>query len=482
MPTLGTGLAIGKSALRAQQFGLNLVGNNIANVNTPGYSRKAALIKVETAARTGVAGGVKVDGITRQRSTFLDSQARFQSNILGRLDAKQELMGVVESIFTELAGGGASETNAIFNQPGGAALSGGFSRFFNAFQDLANNPQSQAGRAQVREEASFIIQQFKRMADKLSELRNEIDIKFKSTVRDINRLTEDIGQMNARILAAKAKSTDVAGNLDDERDRLIDELSFLIDTSVRENTDGTLTVTGATGAGVLLVDGANVVELGTRGVIRDGASVSDLTLAATGEVITVASGKLRGLTEVRDQEIVSYKQSLDELATKFVERVNAVHSTGFGSDGSTGNDFFAPAITVARDIALSVDIADNLDKIATASPSADNANISAGLGDGSIAQAIADLATERSLGGGTQSFEEFYADLQGRIGAEALEVINDFEGQGLVMQQISNRRENVRGVSINEEASDLILFQRGYQAAARIITTIDEMMQTALNM
>ena len=483
MPTLNTSLAIGRSALRAQQFALTTVGNNIANVNTPGYSRKATLLKVENAGGADApGGGVRIDGMTRMRDRFLDSQFRFEGSILGRLEVETGLMGTVEAIFTEMAGGGSSETSAIFNQASGAALSGGFSRFFNAFHDLANNPQSQGARAQVREEATFIIQQFQRMHDKLSDLSTNIDLDIKDTVKQINLITRDIAELNQRILTGKEKTTDVAGNLDDERDRLIDDLSRLIDASVRANADGTLTVKGTSGGGFSLVEGVTSTELGTRAIVRNGESVSVVTRAATDETIVVSSGRLKGLSEVRDEKIPDFKNSLDVMALTFVERVNAVHGTGYGLDGTSGNNFFEPTLSNARDIRLSADIADNLNKIATAAPHADNSGISAGLGDGSVAQAIGDLAHERSFGEGQRTIEEFYSDLLGSIGAESREIINDFEGQTLVMEQVSNRRENVRGVSINEEASDLILFQRAYQAAARIITTVNELMQTILSM
>ncbi|MBT3601617.1 MAG: flagellar hook-associated protein FlgK, partial [Candidatus Latescibacteria bacterium] len=364
----------------------------------------------------------------------------------------------------------------------GAALSGGFNRFFNGFQDLANDPGSTAARAQVREEARFITEQFHRMHDQLTDLRAEIDTEVKDTIRDVNRITEDIASLNERILSIKANPTDVAGNLDDERDRLIDELSSLIDARVREETDGTLTVSGAAGAGVLLVDAALSVPLVIRPVVRGDASVSDITLAATGLNLLVTKGKLSGLIDVRDNAILSYKESLDELAVHFVGQVNTVHGTGFGLDDSSGNFFFEPTLVNAREIRLSTEVAGDLNKIATSGPNATNPNISAGAGDGSVAQAIADLQHARTLGGGTQTIEEHYSQFIGQIGAEAGEVIADLNAQTLVMEQVSNRRENVRGVSINEEASDLILFQRAYQAAARIISVVDEMYQSVLNM
>lgn len=481
MPSLGSALQVGRSALRAQQIGLNTIGNNIANVNTPGYARKNVVLAGDSAVTGGVGGGVKVTALTRQRDIFLDSQFRFEGGALGKLETTNRLMGTIESIFTELAGGGSSETSAIFNQASGSALSGGLNRFFNAFQDLANDPQSTSARAQVREEARFITEQFHRIDEQLTDLRADIDVEVKNTIQEVNRLTGDIGRLNERILALKRNPTDVAGNLDDERDRLIDSLSDLIDVRVREEPDGTYTVTGAAGEGVLLVDGALSNNLGTRSALRDGANVSDVTFSQSGANLAISTGKLRGLLDVRDWQIVSYKSSMDQLAIHFVEQINTVHGTGFGLDGSSGNFFFEPTIANAREIRLSTAVSADLNKIATAGANPDNPSISAGAGDGSVAQAIADLQHARTLGGGTQTIEEHYSQFIGQIGAEAREVIADLESQTLVMEQVSNRRENVRGVSINEEASDLILFQRAYQAAARIVSVVDEMYQSILN-
>lgn len=460
---------------------MNVTGNNIANVNTPGYARKTANLTGNLTSVQGVGAGVSVASLSRARDQFLDSQFRFEAGIVGRLEVMNRALGTVEAIFTEMAGGGASETSAIFNQASGAALSGAFNRFFNAFQDLANNPQSAAARAQVREEAIFLTDQFHRMHDKLSDLRLELDGEFQRSVDDVNRITSEIATLNKRILTTKNTPNDVAGNLEDERDRLIDELSQLMGIRVREETDGTLTVSASQGEGAQLVSGASHFELGYRSVLRDGVLVSILTQADSGKLVEVNTGKLKGLLDVRDVMVVDYQKSLDEVASNFVERVNAVHGGGFGSDGSTGNFFFEPNMANAREIRLSAAIADNLAKIAAAAPHPDNANIPAGAGDGNIALAVAQIQHERLLSGGTKTIEGFYSELVGRIGAESQKSIRDHEGQSLVMEQVSNRRENMRGVSINEEASDLILFQRAYQAAARLVSVVDELMQTVLN-
>jgi len=472
VPSLTAALEIAKSALRTHQFGLNVTGNNIANVNTPGYVRKTANL-TSSYTVNGVGSGVRVGSLTAVRDRMLDSQARFESALLGRLEALESGMTTLEAIFTEMSGGGATEPGAVFNESSGAALSGAFSRFFNAFQDLANNPESQAGRAAVREEAIFMVEQFHRLTEHLSVLREDMEKEFRYAVEEANRLTEGIATLNVKIVSQKDQSTDVAGDLEDERGRLLDELSALIDIRVREEDNGSITVVAPGGA--LLVSLGSANELGFRAVTRDGAVVSDLSLADTAAAVTPSAGRLVGLMEVRDQKIVSFQSDMDALAASFVARINAIHAGGYGLDGTTGNDFFDPAGTTALQITISDVVMNNLNAIA--------ASTAATLtGDGSNALALSDIRSELLMNGGTQTIEEYYSDTIGRLGAEAKGVFIDAEGQRLVMNQISARRENVRGVSINEEATNLIVFQRAYQAAARIVTMVDEMMQSVLNM
>lgn len=481
MSSLGNILNIGMSALRAQQVGLNVTGNNIANVNTPGYSRqRASLSTALTVNNLGT--GVEFSSLTRARDLVLDRQHRFEAGQVGKLEFLEKAMSTVEAIFTEVAGGGSTETGAIFNQTSGAALSGAFSRFFNAFQDLANNPESQANRAAVREEGLLLTEQFHRMDDQLSKMRNDLEREFTDTVDAVNKLTDEIARLNARILAEKQDTAEVSGNLDDERDRLIDELATLIDVSARERTDGTITVSGAIGEGILLVDGGVREELAVTPLVRDGAVVSDLVIKSTGSRVEVNSGKLAGILEARDVKLTDFEASLDETARVFVDRFNIQHAAGFGIDGSSSNLFFDAGSVSAITIELADNILTNLDTIATAGPSAANPSISAGTGDGSNALALSDVRLEKLFGGGTQTVEEFYSDFIGEIGAEAKAIFTFAESQRLVLDQVNNRRDNLRGVSINEEASQLIVFQRAYQAAARMVTVADQMMQAVINM
>ena len=471
MSTLSGAIEIGRTALRAQQIVINVTGDNIANVNTPGFSRRQA--KLQTAPPVGGLGtGVKVADVTRARDQLLDAQVRFENGLFGRLESMDGTFRTVEGIFSELAGSSATEAGAVFSQSSGVGLSGSLSRFLNAFQDLANNPESGSARSVIREEAQLLTRTFHRLDSQMTGLRLELESEFQRQVDRANTLMGEIATLNARIPAERFAGGGSSASLEDTRSNLVDELSKILDISAREEENGAMTVTA--GGSIALVRGIAVNSLGTQAEVVGDALVSKLTLAATGERITFNSGSLRGIEEMRDTRALEYMGDLDGLASTLVLEVNRLHSTGFGLNGASGTDLFDAAGTTAQTIEVSPAIVENLDLIAAAS---DNS-----VGNNRVALQISDLRLGRLFDGGTKTMEEFYSDLIGRIGSQAQQTYSNLESQRVISEQLSNRRDNVRGVSLNEEAANLILFQRAFQAAARIVTSVDEMMQTVLVM
>ena len=463
-------IEIGRSALLAQQIGISVAGDNIANVNTPGFSRRQAkLVTSEPAA--GLGTGVKVTDVSRTRDQLLDAQVRFQNGLFGRLDTMQKAFATIEGIFSELAGSSANEAGAVFSQSSGVGLSGSLSRFFNAFQDLANNPESGSARAVIREEGQFLARTFLRLDDQLKNAQTDLESEFQRQVDQANALLDEIGTLNARVPSERFGGGGSSAPLEDRRDNLIEELSKLVDISTREQDDGTVTVYQS---GRILVDHAAVSSLGRRVEVEGDAAVSRLTLASTGEALTLNGGSLKGIEEVRDTRIPDYLSALDSLASTLVSEVNQKHSAGYGLNGVSGTNFFDAAGTTARTIQVNSAILDNTDLIAASSDGTK--------GNNRVALQVSDLRLNRLFSGGTKTMEEFYSDLVGEVGSQAKATFSNLESQRVISEQLNNRRENVRGVSVNEEAANLILFQRAYQAAARIVTIVDEMFQSVLEM
>ena len=464
------GIEIGRRALQAQQASLNATGHNIANANTPGFSRRQVRLEnAISAVQGGIGSGADLEGVTRQRSRFIDAQMRVQQQVLGRWEVLERGVGSIEAIFNEPAGAGSSEAGTIFNEPSGLGLSGSFSRFWNAWQDLANVPESGAARAAVRQEADFMVTTLHQYHDKLRDTRNEMDADVIDEVADINEMLDELANINAEVPRASFNGGD-AGDLLDRRDLIIDELSRRVDISLTESDNGQISVLLA---GHNLLQGDHVIHLQVRQTVNEGTSVSRVHYADDGTLAPISEGRLRGLIEVRDNVVPKLMANLDEMAVGLVTEINALHRTGFGNDGGTGVNFFDPTKLDASNIAVDEAILTSLNNIA--------ASADGNAGDNGMALALSALRNSNILSAGTQTMEGFYHEMLGEVGALSGEAQTMAENHRLFSSQIENRRQSVQGVSLNDEASQLVLFQRAYQAAARTVSIIDELLEVTVN-
>ena len=464
------GLETGRRALHAQQASLNVASHNIANVNTPGYARKRADMESALSNTTsGIGNGADVAGISRMRSRFMDAQARIEQQVLGRWEAINRALGSIESIFNEPAGAGSSEAGTVFNEPSGIGLSGSLSRFWNAWQDLANVPESGAARAALRQEAQFLTNTLHQYRGQLRQNRLELDIEVVDEVEEINAILEEITELNAQIPRASFQEGSAA-DLKDQRDLLLERLSERVDISVVERDNGQISVLLS---GHNLVEGDRAVNLRVRQLSSGDTISSQVFFEDDGSLATVSEGRLRGLVEVRDQIVPDLLDRLDGIAAAMVEEVNALHRTGFGADGGTGHNFFDPNKLAASNIAVDEDIVADLDNIA--------ASQDGNSGDNGMAIAISQVRNKHVLGGGSSTVDGFYNTLLGEVGARSKEAQTMSSNHRLFAEQIEARRQSVQGVSLNDEAAQLVLYQRAYQAAARTVSIVDSLMETTIN-
>jgi flagellar hook-associated protein 1 len=465
------GLEIGRRALQAQQSALNVTGHNIANANTPGFSRRSANLENALSGVPGTIGaGSDLGSITRQRSRFLDAQVRVEQQVLGRWQAFERSMQGLEAIFNEPAGAGASETGTVFNESSGLGLSGSFSRFWNTWQDLANVPESGAARAAVRQEAEFMTTTLHQIHAQLRDAHAELDKGVLEQIETVNEIIDQLAVINAEIPRASFNGG-TAGDLEDRRDQLLDQLSNRIDISTVEHTDGQVSVLLS---GHKLVEGRTAIHLGSRRLTQDGLSSAQVIFSDDRSLAQVSEGQLRGLVIARDEVVPDLLTRMNTLASGLVEEINAVHREGFGRNGATNIDFFRADNTTAANISLDEAIAADLDNIA--------ASQDGNSGDNGIALAIGGLRSKTVLGGGDDTFDAFYLTLLGEVGARSKEAQTMAANHSLFSTQIENRRQSVQGVSLNDEAAQLILFQRAYQAAARTVSIIDDLMEVTINL
>lgn len=455
-------LDIGKSALFTAQQAISVAGHNIANVNTPGYSRQQVTLaenRPENGSPGQIGTGVHAESIRRSFDSFVDAQLLASRERLGEFTASSDILARLEPLF--------GDAN---NQGIGA----GFNEFFGALQDVATNPSDLSARTVLLSKATALAGRFNQSAADLTAAQESLDRQIGQTITDVNRLTSQIAGLNTKIADAEF-SGQQANDLRDERGVALADLGERIEISSIEDATGQVTVFA--GRGQVLVDKdrtyqlVGVPDLSNYGLldVRYDAGAGPTTSLAP----VIQSGRLKGLLDVRDQTIPSLRSSLDTLASEAVTQVNQQHRLGFGLDGSTNQDFFAPAGTTASTIAVSLA---NVRQIAASSTAAgvpgNNAN----------ALALSGLRNTDFALLGNVTFQEYYSSIAGNFGSTAQGVQGNLQAQQVLHDQLTSQRASVSGVSMDEELANLLQYQRSFEAASRMIVVADELFQSILSM
>jgi len=462
-------LEIGKKGILAHQASIAVAGHNIANVNTPGYSRQEAVLattRPQSAGAGQVGTGVFVTTIRRDYDIFINEQLIQEGSGFGELSSRESALSKVEM---------------LFNDESGVGLNDDINRFFSSIHDLAANPTGYVERSSFISSGEILAGTINSLSSNLKDLRASLDEEIKGTVQEINILTSRIAELNENILHAESGSI-VANDYRDERAQLMRELSGKIDISFYEAEDGRVAIQGK--GGFLLVQANRSYELDTATNLEGHVDLFSIGSGGSSVNITsmIGSGELGGMLEVRDKDIPGYLAKVDELAYTLTVEVNNLHSNAYALDGvTTGLDFFAdlsglvsPPAGAAEQMALSADIIDPASIAAALNP--------ASPGDNGNALAMADLQLLNLLSGGTATFDGFYNGLAAEIGVDLNSVSSRLSHQESMIRQLEMRRESVSGVSLDEEMADLVRFQHAYEASARLISIADEMLETVIGL
>ncbi|MBU1984054.1 flagellar hook-associated protein FlgK, partial [bacterium] len=270
----------GRSALRIQQLAMQVIGQNTANVNTEGYSRRRLDLTLappfDNIGRWHAGGGVDVDYLGRVRDRLLDEQVRRAGSEYGYWSLRDETLTRVEEIFSEL---------------GGSAISDQLQEFWSAWQDLANDPEAMGTRYSLLQKAQTLAASFRRANAGVLEQRSQVDDQFAAAVRDVNRLTGEIAGLNVEIVRSELGGQE-ASDLRDARDLAIDRLSRLMNITVRESDDGSVSVYNG---GQMLVDRESNVELYLSKAADGRGTRNTVSYGANGQPLNVSSGELKAL-------------------------------------------------------------------------------------------------------------------------------------------------------------------------------------------
>ncbi|MGB9919126.1 MAG: flagellar hook-associated protein FlgK [Moorellales bacterium] len=489
-------LSIARRALSAQQAAMNTAGHNIANANTEGYSRQRAVMQttapwpvpsVSMPAGAGQIGtGVEVALIQRIRDTFLDRQIRNELATLGLWEQRRDTLQQVEVVFME---------------PGETGLSTLLSQFWDAWQELSKYPESMPVRTTVIETAQSLAEALRHTHQQLTNLRSDLNDLIALKVEEINTLARQIADLNQQIFTITVAGIS-PNDLLDRRDLLLDQLSKIVAITVEPVTIDRGSQTVDTGAVRVKLREAQVsgtpVELVGWDEGRSSARVEGLEARSGTDGYEVywlgdtsapvpqqdLGGELTGLFYARDDVLLhEYLDQLDRFAQALAAGVNNQHQGGFDYNGIEGGAFFVDdeggTVTSGGAIYVNPALVADVSKVAAAgSRESDGSPI---VGDGTNALAIAQLRREpvSDLDGFT--FDDYYKNLIARLGVASNEAQRMVENQNVLVEQLNQRKESISGVSLDEEMVNLIQYQYAYQAAARVITVVDEMLDTLIN-
>jgi flagellar hook-associated protein 1 FlgK len=456
--SLFQGLEIGKRALLAHQLSLSTTGHNIANVNTPGYTRQrvevGAAAPVESAYGP-VGMGVDVTNVKHIRDLFLNGRWRDENENLGQWEARAKSLVQIEGFFSE---------------PQDASLGAMLNEFWASWHDLANKPETSETRNAVIQQAQLVTNAFHQLHKQLSQLSQSVDMDIQNRLKDINNIGSELADLNRQIAYVELGGEN-ANDLRDRRDLLVDQLSQYVDVNTREDDLGRTTVyIGA----MAFVDEVSYWPMESEKVSSGYGIKNNIKWQGSTFEPTFFNGEMKAMIDVRDEIVPDYVSRLNTLSKAIVDNVNAAHRAGYGLDGIGGIDFFDPLLTDADQIVINPELENDPSKIA--------ASTGGEVGDGSNALTIADvLKVNRIMSNNMETIEQYYSSIVGSIGIHVQEANAQTENYTLLVQQIENSRQSVQGVSLDEEMANLVKYQHAYEAAARVITVMDEALSTLIS-
>jgi flagellar hook-associated protein 1 len=447
------------SALRYNRVAMDTASQNIANVGTEGYTRRrveAATAGTPTtpamwSRSQNAGGGVRVDGVTRMTDAFLDARVRTEHGKQSYADVRQTVLDRLETGIGE---------------PGENGLSTVMAEFRSAWSDLANNPDSEAARSQVIARGAALADAVQIQARNFSVEAGDQRAKLNAMVSEVNTIAADLAATNKSVSVAQLDGSD-AGNLLDQRDQLALRLSELTGGKAVPNGAGGLDFTVN---GVALVTGAipGALEVASGVTPTGDADGSPVTFRVTHKDNTATAvpagltGETGAVTDLLNTTIPAYVAALGTVAASIADGVNAVHATGYDEAGVAGGPFFSydPA-----------DPAGSLTSVVTDTSLVAASGLPGGVVEGSVADKLSELTGP----------ETAYQQLVNSFGATVASGRRLATSQSMLTQQVDGSRDQLAGVSLDEEMLAMVQYQRGFEAASRVLTTVDSVLDTLIN-
>lgn len=449
-----------RDAMSAQTFGLTVTGQNVANVNTPGYVRRQALLETRDMGDRNF-GSVHVAGLRRVADRFVEQRHLSLTGASAEASSRDQLL---------------SQAEALFNDFQGTGLGNSINELFSSFSALSASPNDLTVRATTIGRATTFADQVRAASNRMQNFRTDLFQQARELTAQINTKLDTVAQLSGRINQARAVGEEPA-DLQDKRDAALMELAELIEISTYTDGNGQLVVQGP---GVTLMQGDSArhvsLDIGGDGKLR----VLAETVGGSGSDIThfLSGGQLSGVLTVRDQDLVEMQAELDTFAFHVASEVNAVHSAGFGLDGASGRNLFSVSATqagAAASLQVDAELVDHPERIAASSSATQLP------GNSGQAVLLARVAETPIAALGNLDPGQAYARLIGRVGQRKADSAATLETREAMTAQVEVVRQSISGVSLDEEMVALTKYQRAFEAASRVFTTADRLLEELIN-
>jgi flagellar hook-associated protein 1 FlgK len=446
-----------------------VTGQNLANANNPTYSNQTLNVTTSTPLETPIGEegtGVVGTSITSASDPYINSQIQAQNSVTSSLTAQQTGLQNAEAYLDEEI----TSTSSTGTPDSPNGLSTSLSNLFNSFSAMQDDPNSPSLQQSAVQSAEDLASQFQQVSSQLSGVRNELNDSIQSDVTTANQDLTTIASLNKQIVIAES-SGGTANDLVDQREAALEDLSNKVNITTTTNADGSINV--SIGNKAMVTDVSQTDSLGTYDASGNGQLMLEAN-SAPGTALNITGGSIEGSITARDGALSDLQTGLNTLASQLITNVNSIYSQGYDANGDTGQDLFTG--TDASDIAV------NSSLVADPSLFQYSGSSTPGSTDNSTVVALSELANQNISGLGNQTLSENYDNTVTNLGSAISSVNNQLSTSQSVGDMLTNQRDSIAGVSLDDQMTNLIQYQKAYEASAELVTTVNEMLETVVQM
>ncbi|HKI45274.1 MAG TPA: flagellar hook-associated protein FlgK [Balneolales bacterium] len=449
---MDTLLEITKRGLQASRMAMDVIGNNIANASTPGYSQQRLDVTSAGYQSGGlsIGLGVNIQDIQRLHDNIIDQQIRDKQSQIG---SQQEQQKVLQQLQSTLSTQNGQDLDQLIGN------------FFNSFSNLSNQPEDNTLRNNVINQTQALTSQFHSLDSTLTSMKGDVATSIRTDVTQVNGLLSDIATLNKSILSSQNLGHPDNQSLD-QRAQKLQDLSKLVNFTVLKNSNNDYEIRIG---GMVVLHNDQSQALQTE---EDTGNNQMRVRLGNGKALDITGGSVGANITNYDKVIPGYQNQLNSLAKNLVEKVNAIHQTGYDMNGNTGVDFFDPNNTTAKTISLNSVIQNNPQAIAAS-------DTSGATGNNKIALQIYDLGSSNVING--QTLQQNATAMATSAGSDITNLTNSIQTLQSAKNLLDTQQASTSGVNLDEQLTNMIKYQNAYQATARVLNTSQQMFQSLIS-